>query len=79
MEDFDYKLYQETEQLGVNIPRTGHAVIASGYLDGTVFHVKDNVFDACNDLRDIKDDLKNRITEDSINNRDIAIVFDPTW
>lgn len=79
MEDFDYKLYQETEQLGVNIPRTGHAVIASGCLDGTVFHVKDNVFDACNDLRDIKDDLKNRITEDSINNRDIAIVFDPTW
>jgi hypothetical protein len=79
MEDFDYKFYLETEQLGVNIPRTGHTVIASGHLDGTVFHVRDNVFDACNDLRKISDELKSRITEDSINNRDIAIVFDPTW
>ena len=79
MEDFNYKFYPETEQLGVNIPRTGHTIIASGRLDGTVFHVRDNVFDACNDLRTIKDELKSRITEDSINNRDIAIIFDPTW
>jgi len=79
MEDFNYKFYPETEQLEVIIPRTGHTVIASGHLDGTVFHVKDNIFDACNDLREIKDELKSQITEDSINNKDIAIIFDPTW
>lgn len=79
MENFDYKFYPETEQLGVNIPRTGHTIIASGRLDGTVFHVRDNVFDACNDLSTIKDELKSRITEDSINNGDIAIIFDSTF
>jgi len=79
MVDFDYKYYPETEQLGVSIPRTGHTVIASGYLDGTVFHVRENVFDACGDLRNISEELKSRITEDSINNGDIAIIFDPVW
>ncbi len=78
MEDFTYIFYPETEQLGVIIPRKGHIIIANGHLDGTVFHVKDNVFDACDDLRDIRDELKSQITEDSINNRDIAIIFDST-
>lgn len=77
-DDFTYQFYPETEQLGINIPRTGHTVIASGHLEGSVFHVRGNVFDSCNDLKDISDSLKSCITEDSINNRDIAIIFDPT-
>ena len=77
IDDLDYEFYPETEQLGINIPRTNHTVIASGRLDGSVFHVKGNVFDACRDLSPFSDELKNRITEDSLNNRDIAIIFDP--
>ena len=76
IDDFSYVYYPETEQLGVCIPRTNHTVIASGRLDGSVFHVRGNVFDACRDLRPFSDELKLRIAEDSINNRDVAIIFD---
>lgn len=76
IDDFSYEYYPETEQLRINFPRTNHTVIANGRLDGSVFHVRGSVFDACHDLRPISDELKSRITEDSINNRDIAIIFD---
>ena len=78
MEDFEYKYDPETERLRVDIPQRDHPVFVHGHLEGTVFHVKDDVFDACDDLRDIRDELKSRITEDSLNNSDIAIIFDLT-
>lgn len=56
-EDFSYELYPEKEQLCVNFPRTHHTVIASGRLDGSVFHVRNNVFGTCKDLRAFSDEL----------------------